>query len=227
MYTAVIIDDEPLAIDVVFNYLNRFSEFEIHTFTDSIEGFKYLNDNSVDLVFTDIAMPQISGIELIQSIKNKTQFVVITSYRDHAIESFELNVIDYLLKPVSFERFTKTIERFKKQRGKNNNEDESFYIKEGDEFIKVLVKNIDYVEGMRDYAKIVCGDNYYLVLQTLKLLEQKLERFNFIRIHKSFIIPLSKITQCNNRYVTIQNTEIPIGSSYRNKLKKHLEENKM
>ncbi|MBQ4802157.1 response regulator transcription factor [Aquimarina sp. MMG015] len=231
--TTIIIDDEPLAIDVLVNYINRFPEFEIlKTFTSSIAAFKYLNDNPVDLVFTDIAMPQISGTELVKLAKTKTQFVMVTSYTDYAIESFELNVIDYLLKPVSFERFITTIDRFKQnilipQSKKDFTINPSFYIKEGDEFIKVMVDDIDYIEGMKDYAKIVCGKNYYLALKTLKSIEEKLKSFNFVRIHKSYIIPLKKVSQYNNSCVLINSFEIPVGSSYRNNLKKYLEDNKL
>lgn len=232
-YAVIIIDDEPLAIDVITHYIKRFPEFHVvKTFTNSVEAFKYLNKNTIDLVFTDIAMPQISGTELVKLTQNKTQFVMVTSYTDYAIESFELNVIDYLLKPVSFERFSKTIERFKSNKeaivvNGNSSVKPSFYIKEGDEFVKVLVEEIDYIEGMKDYAKIVCGKNYYLALKTLKSIEEKLCTFGFIRIHKSFIIPLKKISQYNSKCVLINAQEIPVGNNYRNYLKKYLEENKL
>jgi len=232
-YTTIIIDDEPLAIDVLTNYINRFPEFNIlKTFTNSVEAFKFLNDNIIDLVFTDIAMPQISGTELVKLTQNKTQFIMVTSYSEYAIESFELHVIDYLLKPVSFERFSKTIERFKldKQKIVSNNitiDSPSFFIKEGDEFVKVLIKDIDYIEGMKDYAKIVCGKNYYLALKTLKSIGDKLNPFDFIRVHKSFIIPLKKVSQYNSKCVLVNSHEIPVGNSYRNSLKTYLEENKL
>lgn len=231
-YTTIIIDDEPLAIDVLVHYLKRFPEFEIvKTFTNPVEAFKFLNDTTIDLVFTDIAMPQISGTELVKLTQNKTQFVMVTSFSEYAIESFELNVVDYLLKPVSFERFSKTIERFKESKQMHNfsttDSIASFYIKEGDEFVKVLVEDIDYIEGMKDYAKIVCGKNYYLALKTLKSIEEKLQPFNFIRVHKSFIVPLKKISQYNSKSILINTHEVPVGSSYRHKLKKYLEDNKL
>ncbi len=232
-YTTIIIDDEPLAIDILVNYINRFPEFKIlKTFTNSVQAFKYLNDTKIDLVFTDIAMPQISGTELVKLTHNKTQFVMVTSYSEYAIESFELHVIDYLLKPVSFERFSKTIDRFisNKQKvvtKKVTPDSPSFFIKEGDEFVKVLIEDIDYIEGMKDYAKIVCGKNYYLVLKTLKSIENKLKPFDFIRIHKSFIIPLKKVSQYNSKCVLINSHEIAVGNSYRNSLKTYLEENKL
>ncbi|WP_272149229.1 LytR/AlgR family response regulator transcription factor [Tenacibaculum aiptasiae] len=231
-YKVIIIDDEPLAIDVLVHYLKRFPEFEIaKTFINSVEAFKYLNENIIDLVFTDIAMPQISGIEMVKLTQNKTQFVMVTSYSEYAIESFELNVIDYLLKPLSFERFTKTIERFKfntqEVNTKEKDQEKSFFIKEGDEFVKVFVQDIDYIEGMKDYAKIVCGKNYYLALKTLKSIEEKLSSSDFIRVHKSFIIPLKKISQYNSKCVLINSHEIPVGNSYRNQLKEYLENNKL
>ncbi|WP_435262602.1 LytR/AlgR family response regulator transcription factor [Tenacibaculum sp. nBUS_03] len=232
-YTTILIDDEPLALDVLTHYLNRFPEFEIvHTFSNSVEALKFLNENKIDVVFTDIAMPQISGTELVKLATNKTQFVMVTSYTDYAIESFELNVIDYLLKPVSFERFTKTIERIKTSKTFVNNSktisiNPSFYVKEGDEFVKVMIDDIDYIEGMKDYAKIVCGKNYYLALKTLKSIEDTLSRFDFIRIHKSFVIPLKKVSQYNSKCVLINSHEIPVGNSYRNQLKKYIENNKL
>lgn len=232
-FTTIIIDDEPLAIDVLVHYLNRFPEFDIvKTFTNSVEAFKFINENTIDLVFSDIAMPQISGTELVKLAQNKSQFVMVTSYTDYAIESFELNVIDYLLKPVPFERFTKTIERFKATKISYTIKDDlevkpSFFIKEGDEFVKVIVEDIDYIEGMKDYAKIVCGKNYYLALKTLKSLEETLNSFEFIRIHKSFIIPLKKITQYNSKSVLINSHEVPVGNSYRSYLKDYLEKNKL
>ncbi|WP_459209241.1 LytR/AlgR family response regulator transcription factor [Aquimarina rhabdastrellae] len=230
-YTTVIIDDEPLAIDVLVHYIARFPEFElVKTFTNAIEAFSYLNEQQVDLVFTDIAMPKISGTELVRLHQNTTQFVMVSSYTDYAIESFELNVVDYLLKPVSFERFTATINRFKastKQSKATTTVPPSFFIKEGDEFIKVFVDDIDYIEGMKDYAKIVCGKNYYLALKTLKAIEEKLHPFDFVRIHKSFIIPLKKISQYNPKCVLINTHEIPVGSNYRSLIKKYLEANKL
>jgi DNA-binding LytR/AlgR family response regulator len=232
-YTIVIIDDEPLAIDVLTHYIARFPEFEIvKTFTSAVEAFKYINEHTVDLVFTDIAMPQISGVELVKLVNKNTQFVMVTSYTDYAIESFELHVIDYLLKPVSFERFAKTITRFNAiNQGLTSNENSfekpSFFIKEGDEFVKVFVEDIDYIEGMKDYAKIVSGKNYYLALKTLKSIEEKLRDFDFIRVHKSYIIPLKKIAQYNSKSVLINSHQIPVGNSYRNYLKKYFEENKL
>ncbi|MFA8436318.1 MAG: LytR/AlgR family response regulator transcription factor [Marinifilaceae bacterium] len=227
-YTAIIIDDEQLAIDVIENYLARYPQFQLlATFTNPEKAFAYLNTHRVDLAFTDIAMPNIQGTELVKLINSNTQFVMVTSYSNYAIESFELDVVDYLLKPVPFDRFAKTIDRFLNQEKPNTNPkgstvSPSFFIKEGDEYVKVYVKDIDYIEGMKDYAKIYCGKNYYMALKTLKSLEEILAPYNFMRVHKSHIIPLEKITQFNGRVVLIDRNEIPVGSSYREGLKEYL-----
>ncbi len=231
LYKTIIIDDEPLAIDVIVHHLKRFSNFEvIKTFTNSVEAFNYLKEgHQIDIAFTDIAMPEISGIELVKLSKGNTMFIMTTSYSEYAVESFDLEVIDYLLKPISFERFTKAVTRFEKLKKKNdeNKLEESFFIKEGDEFIKILIKDIDYIQGLKDYAKIVTGNNYCLVLKTLKSIEAILNSYQFMRIHKSYIVPLSKISQYNGKCVLINNFEIPVGSTYREALKSYLNSNKL
>lgn len=230
-YKAVIIDDEPLAINVIELFLNRFPNFEIvKTFSDSVVAFQFLKiNNNIDIVFTDIAMPEISGIELIKLHQNETFYVITTSFSEFAVESFDLNVLDYLLKPISFERFSKTIDRFKKTQIKNSNfkEEPSFFVKDSDDYIKILIKDIDYIEGLKDYAKIVSGKNFCLALKTLKSIEKKLQPYNFIRIHKSFIVPLDKISQYNGKSVLINNNEIPVGNSYRVNLKTFLLNHKL
>jgi DNA-binding LytR/AlgR family response regulator len=231
LYKAIIIDDESLAIDVITHHLNRFQNFEVvRTFTDSVEAFKFLKDgHKVDLVFTDIAMPEISGIELIKLYNANTKFIMTTSFSQYAVESFDLEVVDYLLKPISFERFCKSITRFESIHnieGKNILEP-SFFVKEGDEFIKILVKDIDYIEGLKDYVKIMMGKNYCLALKSLKSIEEILGPYEFMRIHKSYIVPLIKISQYNGKYVIINNSEVPVGSSYRENLKVYLNKNKL
>lgn len=230
-YKAIIIDDEPLAIDVILHYLKRFSNFEVvKTFINSVLAFQYLKENNaVDIVFTDIAMPEISGIELIKLTKNKPVYVMTTSFSEYAIESFDLNVLDYLLKPISFERFSRTINRFENIHKSTNKIklEPSFFVKDGDEFIKIFVNDIDYIEGLKDYAKIVTGNNFCLALKTLKSIEQTLKPYNFMRVHKSYIIPLDKINQYNGKCIIIKSTKIPIGSSYRDNLKRYLQKNKL
>lgn len=231
VYKTILIDDEPLALEVLAHHLSRFANFEVvKTFTHAVAAFTYLNEgHQVDLAFTDIAMPEISGIELVKLCKGNTRFIMTTSYSAYAVESFELEVVDYLLKPISFERFTKAITRFEKLQKKHHEHtrEPAFFIKEGDEFVKILVKDIDYIQGLKDYAKIVTGTNYCLVLKTLKAIEAILSAYQFMRIHKSYIVPLAKISQYNEKCVLINNAEIPVGSTYREALKGYLNRNKL
>lgn len=231
LYKAIIIDDESLAIDVITHHLNQFPNFEVlGAFTNSVEAFKFLKEgHKVDLVFTDIAMPEISGIELVKFYKANTKFIITTSFSQYAVESFDLEVVDYLLKPISFERFCKSIARFESlanMDGKNILEP-SFFVKEGDEFIKILIKDIDYIEGLKDYVKIITGKNYCLALKSLKSIEEILAPYQFMRIHKSYIVPLVKISQYNGKCVIINNSEIPVGNSYKENLKAYLNKNKL
>ena len=230
IYKVIVIDDESLAIDVITHHLERFSNFEVvKTFTDSVEAFNFLKDHQIDLVFTDIAMPEISGIELVKLYKANAQFIMTTSFSQYAVESFDLEVLDYLLKPISFERFCKAIARFESldRTGSQKSLEPSFFVKEGDEFIKILVKDIDYIEGLKDYVKIITGKNYCLALKSLKSIEEVLGTYQFMRIHKSYIVPLTKIDQYNGKCVIINHTEVPVGSSYREALKLYLNKNKL
>lgn len=231
LYKAIIVDDESLAIDVIAHHLNRFPNFEvIGLFTDSVEAFKFLNEgHPVDLVFTDIAMPEISGIELIKLAKTRARFIMTTSFGQYAVESFDLDVIDYLLKPISFERFCKAIARFEGSYNTDhlNAPEPSFFVQEGNEFIKILVKDIDYIEGLKDYVKIITGKSYCLALKSLKSIEATLGQHQFLRIHKSYIVPLDKISQYNGKCVLINNIEIPVGNSYREALKVYLNMRKL
>lgn len=231
LYKTIIIDDEPLAIDVIMHHLKRFSNFEVvKTFTDSVEAFNFLKQgHKANLVFTDIAMPEISGIELVKLSKANTKFIMTTSFSQYAVESFDLEVVDYLLKPISFERFCKAINRFEsfETMESQNMPEPSFFVKEGDEFIKILVKDIDYIEGLKDYVKIITGKNYCLALKSLKSIEEVLGTYQFMRIHKSYVVPLAKISQYNGKCVIINNSEVPVGSSYRETLKVYLNKNKL
>ncbi|MDC1107302.1 LytTR family DNA-binding domain-containing protein [Prolixibacteraceae bacterium] len=229
IYNTIVIDDEQLAIDVIKNYIDRHPQFVlIKTFKNPLDAFSFLKTEDIDIAFVDIEMPNLRGTDLIKSLNVNTQFVMVTSYANYAIESFDLNVLDYLLKPVPFERFNRTIDRFLNLKDAEhvNNKHQlfpSFFIKEGDEYIKVEVKDIDFIEGMKDYAKIQCGKSYYLALKTLKSLEETLSSYDFLRVHKSYIVPINKITQFNGRAIIIDTHSIPVGLSYKKNLKSILE----
>ena len=231
LYKTIIIDDESLAIDVIEHHLKRFPKFEvINTFTDPVAAFNFLKEGPlVDLVFTDIAMPEISGMELVNLFKSKAKFIMTTSFSQYAVESFDLEVVDYLLKPISFERFCKAINRFESSAALGNQQlpEPSFFVKEGEEFIKIQVNDIDYIEGLKDYVKIITGKNYCLALKSLKSIETVLSPYKFMRIHKSYVVPLAKISQYNGSCVIINNAEVPVGSTYKEALKAYLNRNRL
>jgi len=230
MYKVIIIDDEQLAIDILANYISRYTYFElVESFTNPIEAVAFLNSNKIDLVLSDINMPDILGTDIVRILKNKTKFIMVTSHSEYAIESFELEVIDYLLKPVSFERFNKAIQRFEKDSKQDDttNQRAAFFIKEGYEYNKIFIDEIDYIEGLKDYVKIHYNDKFSLALKTLKSLESQLESHSFMRIHKSYIVPLKKIEQFNSRQIIINTNKIPVGASYRDKIVTYLEKQKL
>lgn len=219
----LVVDDEELAINVILHHLSKYSNYDvITTFKDPVAAFNFLKENKIDLVFTDIGMPQLSGIDLIKLVNKDVKFVVTTAYTTYALESFDLNVVDYLLKPITIERFNKAISRYEDISSTRPNPHSSFFVKDGEDFVKVHVEEIDFIEGMKDYAKIVCGNRYHMVLKTLKSLEKFLQAYDFMRVHKSFIVPMKKVLQYNGRCVIIDNNEIPVGPRYRDQLKDYL-----
>ncbi|MGB5988723.1 MAG: LytTR family DNA-binding domain-containing protein [Marinifilaceae bacterium] len=228
-YKIIIIDDENLALDILENYISRYPNLElIGRFNKPTEALLFLNSNEVDLVFSDINMPHLLGTELMRLSNNTTKFIMVTSYSEYAIESFELDVIDYLLKPVSFERFSKSITKFEHyNKTTESSNKSSFFIKEGSEYVKILIKDIDYIEGLKDYAKIYVNGEFHLALKTLKSIQHFLEIHNFIRVHKSYIIPLYKIEHFTGKDVIINKNRIPVGSNYREKLIDYLNSHKL
>ena len=222
-YNTIILDDEQLAIDILKNYVERLTQLNlVATFQNSLEAFQYIQNNPVDLVILDIAMPEMSGIEFVKSNYKKTKFIYVSSYSEYAIESFELGVVDYLLKTASFERFTKSIHHFESSLLLKE-EVPSFYIKDSDEYIKINVNDIIAIEGMKDYVKIHTKPKVYIVHKTMKSIEQLLDKYQFMRIHKSYIIPLKKVSSFNGDDVTVQNLKFPVGHSYKKTLKTYFE----
>jgi len=227
-HNVIIIDDEKLAIDVIDQYLSMYPNYAVvGKFIDPVEAISFINNNSVDLVLTDIAMPIVSGLDIVKMYSGKIRFVMTTSFSEYAIESFDLDVIDYLLKPIAIDRFSKALQRFEKSYQYNHQTESSFFVKDGEEFVKVNIDQIDYIEGMKDYAKIHCGKNFHMVLKTLKYFESFLKDQNFIRVHKSFIIPLDRILQYDGRHIIISDNKIPVGPSYRVQLKEFLNNRKI
>jgi len=228
----LIVDDEELAQRVVEKYVADVSSLNlIKKCNNALEAMEAMQEQSVDLLFLDINMPKISGLNFLRGLKNPPMVIITTAYREYALEGFELDVIDYLKKPFSFERFfnavNKAIDKAKSQ--KPNTEsfvlkpetrqqiDESFiFVKSEKITYKVDYKDILYIESVGDYIKIITPEKVVITYQTLKHMEDLLPQKHFPRVHKSFIISVSKINNIEGNMIKIGDTTIPIGRTYKN-----------
>jgi len=202
----IIVDDEPHAIEVIESHLQKFQQFEIvGKCADAIQAFQLLQQKTIDLMFLDIQMPGMTGTDFLKNLKNAPKVIFTTAFSEYAIDAFELNAVDYLLKPVSFERFFRAIDKVYQLNGQKNNvslvheqapaNHESFlYLKVERKTIKVNVNDILWIESLRDYVKVVIKDNVYITKQKISLLEEMLPERSFVRIHRSFIVAIPKIT---------------------------------
>jgi DNA-binding LytR/AlgR family response regulator len=223
MYKCLIIDDEVPARALIATHLSKLPDFElVQSFSNAIEAFVFLQQNEVDLIFLDVQMPKMSGIELIKSLNRKPTIILTTAFRDYAVEGFELEVFDYLLKPISQERFLKSISRYINSKANNGFElhngvlEESYItLKVGKENKQIKVNSILYVEGLKDYIKIITTEGVLIVYERLRKMEEFLVNDNFFRIHKSFIVAKQHISHWNTNHVSINGREIPIGRTYK------------
>lgn len=227
----IAIDDEPLALDVIQNFCEKIDFLNLEaTYTNALEAVTYLNNNSIDLIFLDIQMPHISGLEFLKTLTNPPLIIFTTAYSEHAIEGFELNAVDYLVKPIPFERFfkagNKALELYNlRQRNiqsfinQNENEQQAAYMLVKVEYtsIKVNFKEIQYIEGLKDYVKIylVNKPKPILTKSTMKNIENTLPEKEFLRIHKSYIVSISKIEVIDNSRIVFGDKRIPIGPFYK------------
>jgi len=224
----IIIDDEPLAIKVIENHLLEFQNFEIvERFDNPILALELLEEDTIDVVFLDINMSKMNGLEFLKNTVLKTNVVITTAYREYAIESFDLNVLDYLVKPIPFSRFLKAINKITQQvylqRGGHkelNSEKEShIFLKVEKKLIKIKFDDILYIESLKDYIKIATTIENYLVHKSLTSITEELPQDQFLRIHRSFTVALDKIKSVEGNSVEINSTRIPIGRKYINQAK--------
>lgn len=227
MIRCLIIDDEPLAIDVIKSHLSQLSGFDlVGTFTNVITAMDMIKTENIDLIFLDIEMPLLSGIDFVKTIPNVPKVIFTTAYRHHAIESYELDVVDYLLKPVSFGRFFKAVNKFKAQlqlplavpaSSEELIVNDHLYVNVNKKYVKIKFEEMLYVESIKDYVKIHLASGNVVTKDALSNFEEKLPN-NFLRTHRSFIVNTQKITAFTKVDVEIGKQEIPIGSSYKDKV---------
>jgi two-component system LytT family response regulator len=223
----VLIDDEPLAIKVLLNYFENFSEFEVlATFNNSLDGLEFINSNKVDAVFLDINMPMMTGFELIRLLENKTRIVITTAFREFAAESYDLEVLDYLVKPIPLPRFIKCIHKIEGEfnlknniKTENHRSEPHIFIKVDKKMVKINIDEIFFIEGMKEYIKVVTSDKTYITHKSLTSLTEELPTERFIRIHKSYTIALNKVKSIEGNRIQISSFTIPIGRNYSKEVK--------
>jgi DNA-binding LytR/AlgR family response regulator len=219
-YKCYIVDDEPLAIKVIEQHLSKFEGFELcGSSTEPLKAVSRIKQLQPDLLFLDIQMPQLTGLDLIESLHQKPVIILTTAYRDFAVEGFELSVLDYLVKPISLKRFTKAMDKFLDQQAgaKNSIADSSSFllVKADRKTIKINPDDILYVEGVKDYVRIFLKDQTVITKISIGNFMKELSPVKFIQVHKSFIVAREKITAFTAHDVEIGEKEIPIGRVYK------------
>jgi DNA-binding LytR/AlgR family response regulator len=224
----MVVDDEPLAIRVIESHIEKINNIElVAKCSNAIEALDILKNNKIDLIFLDIQMPELTGLEFLNTLQNPPTIIFTTAYRNYAIDAFELDILDYLLKPITFERFCKSINKFYKLLSNKKPEtlgntclrqvgpDPFIYIKRNKTMIKILLKDILFIESIKDYIRIHTNEDSYITKQQIGVIEKNLPDEYFIRVHKSFIVSIEKITTFSPNFIGINDKKIPIGRSYK------------
>ena len=242
--SCIIIEDEPLARNLMEAYVHKVSNLNLlKSFSDPLQALEFLRVNNVDIMFCDIQMPEITGITLLKILQKKPLVILTTAYSEYALEGYELEVFDYLLKPISFERFLKAVEKATirlapSEKAKSNekpvqamesvgNSNNFIFVKDGTKLIKINLDEILYIEGLKDYVSIITKEKKIVTLQTLKSLEIQLPEKKFIRVHNSYIISFNAIEAIDKEKILIGKNYIPISDTYRKAFKEYLDRNQL
>ncbi|MEL7588190.1 MAG: LytTR family DNA-binding domain-containing protein [Prolixibacteraceae bacterium] len=222
MIKSIIVDDEPLARQVIMQYAKEVPGLEIRRCcNNALEANRILKEEKIDLMFLDVNMPLLSGLDFLKNLQHPPLVVLTTAYSDYALEGYELNILDYLKKPFSFDRFFKAIQKAEEQLAlmaqktepvKNNN---YIFIKANKKMVRVEIEKILFIEGLGDYIKIHLNDSHLVTNLSMKKMEELLPPADFFRIHKSFIIRLDQIRSIEGNLIEIGKNKLPVGSNYR------------
>jgi DNA-binding LytR/AlgR family response regulator len=229
----IIVDDEPLAIEILESYVAKVEQLQlVSTFRNAVSAFTFLQQHSVDLIFLDIQMPKLSGIDFLKTLKNAPKVIFTTAFRDYALQGFELEIVDYLLKPIPFDRFLKAVAKVLHQPAPSITTskpdvvpDNYVYFKVDKKMIKTKMADVLYIESIKDYVKVKTPEREIVTQQKISYLEESLPREQFLRIHRSFIVNLEKIDAYSATDVEIGKHSIPIGRNYKNDVMKILARN--
>lgn len=220
----VVVDDEPMAREIIENYIAKTPNLElIKSCKNASEAIVFLQENTVDLFFLDINMPEITGLSLAKIIHKKTKIIFTTAYREYAIDGFNLNVVDYLLKPISFDRFLEAIQKVSVSEIVEKSKDFMF-VRADRKMVKINFDDIQYIESLSDYVKIFTSERTIITRETISNLEAKLSAKKFIRIHRSFIIAVKNINSYTNEFIEINQKALPISRSYKESVLQKLAE---
>ncbi len=244
----MIVDDEPLALDVLETFISRLDNLElVCRCHNAVEAYNCLQSEQIDLMFLDIQMPKLTGIDFLKSLAHPPKVIFTTAYRDYAVEGFELNVVDYLLKPIAFERFLKAVSRVTSPEqpaaaipaavptetapvvsvAGQDYKEAFIYLKSDKKLVKVMLSDILYIESLKDYIRVKTEAKEIISYQKISFLEEKLPAGKFLRIHRSYIVALDKIQAFSASAVDIGKSEIPIGRFYKNDVLQVLNQNNM
>lgn len=232
------VDDEPLALDIIKAFCAKVPFIDsLDTCTSGVEAISVLQNGKIDLLFLDINMPHISGLELASLLTNPPILIFTTAYQNHALEGFDLSAIDYLVKPFSFDRFMKAVSRaYELYSLRQNHRDDKHPEHASDDYmmikvdyanVKVMFNDILFVEGLKDYIKIYTTGKNYVTKSTMKNVEERLPSDTFMRIHKSHIVNIDRIEAFENNHVRIGNSKLPIGGGYKDDFLKFIESKKL
>lgn len=216
-YKCIVVDDEPLAIEVIKNHIENIGVLQVEAeCSNAIEAFQFLKSKKIDLMFLDIQMPGMKGTDFLRNLVEPPKVILTTAYRDYAYEGYELNVVDYLLKPVSYDRFVRAIDKFLNVAGKTgkSGEDKFIYLNINKKIHRILIEEIIYVESTKDYITIHTTTGEIVAKHTITAFESLLPPEEFVRVHRSFIVSLGKIKGFNAHSVDIGGKELPIGQIY-------------
>ncbi|MES2703037.1 MAG: LytTR family DNA-binding domain-containing protein [Bacteroidota bacterium] len=219
MITAIAIDDEPIALEIIKALSLRLEYLDLRaSFTEASKAMNYLSENQVDLLFLDINMPAISGIDFYKNVPGNPMVIFTTAHSKYAAEGFDLNAVDYLVKPLEFPRFQKAVEKAREYRAylqqKENGPQQHLFVKVDYSMVKVEIAEIIFIEGLDNYIKIhFTNGKSLLVRMSMKVIAEKLPD-GFVRVHRSYIVPLSKVKAVRGKTIFLDNNEIPIGTNY-------------
>ena len=229
MIKTIIVDDDELCISVIEDMIDQLEEFScLGTFQNALDAYTFINNNQVDVLFLDVEMPKMGGIELLKNLENPPLVVMITSHDEFALESYEYNVTDFLKKPVEWARFIKTVKKINNKlfglgaKLVENDDSEHVFIKTDSKLVQLKLKEILWVEALGNYVRVHTKEEKHTVLTTMKELQAKLPNKDFLRVQRSFIVRLDQIKSIEDNYIIINDKEIHIGKSYKDELTNRL-----